>query len=190
MLNLAYIVFMALGCAYVLVAMFLGHGDWGGHGTEGGAEGGNGHADGHGALGKVSHTTFHFPFFSPLALATLCGSIGAYGLIALHGLGTTETASLLVAIPAAVATAYAVTYAGYRLIASSSGSSEIKLSDFPGAEAEVITPIPVGGLGEIAALVNGQRYTGPAREAEGHEVPRGTRVTIKAMVGTTFVVTR
>lgn len=204
-LSLAYIVFTVLGCAYVLFAVLLGHGDTPGDHADG-AEGVDAHAGDHGpagkaygvegtghgsatSLGQAGHA-FHFPLFSPLALATLCGSIGAYGLIALHGMGTSDTASLAVAIPAAVATAYAVTYVAFRLMAGSRGSSQIRLQDFPGADAEVITPIPAGGVGEIAALVGGQRYTGPAREAEGREVPRGARVKVQAMVGTTFVVSR
>jgi hypothetical protein len=187
-----------------------GHGgaDAHGHAGDGGHAGGDAHGDasghdhsgamkygvegsGHGSatsLGQAGPSAFHFPFFSPLALATLCGSIGAYGLIALHGLGVSETASLAVAIPAAVATAYAITYVGFRLMSGSRGSSQIRLQDFEGAPAEVITPIPAGGVGEIAAMVNGQRYAGPAREADGREVPRGAHVKVRAMVGTTFVV--
>ena len=205
-LSLAYVVFTVIGCVYVLFAVLLGHGDGGGDhavaGAHGDAHGGDhgpaGQAygvdgTGHGSassLGEAGQAAFHFPFFSPLALATLLGSIGAYGLIALHGLGTSDALSLAVAIPAALATAYAVTYAGFRVMTSSRGSSQIRLQDFAGAAAEVITPIPAGGVGEIAVIVSGQRYNGPAREAEGRDVPRGTQVRVKAMAGTTFVVTR
>jgi membrane protein implicated in regulation of membrane protease activity len=131
---------------------------------------------------------FHFPFFSPLALATLFACIGGYGLIALYGFHLNDTSSILVALPAAVVTAYGVTYAGFRIVGSSRGSSQIRLQDLAGADAEVITPIPKGGLGEVAALVGGQRYTAPAREAQGREVPRGAHVKVVKMVGTTLVV--
>jgi len=190
----------------VLVAVLMGHGDAPGNGhasADAHGHGGDGvhhgtdstsygvEASGHGSassLGEAGHSAFHFPFFSPLALATLCGAIGAYGLIALHGLGVSETVSLALAVPAAMVTAYVVTYVGFRLMAGSRGTSQIRLQDFQGVTAEVITPIPAGGVGEIAAMVNGQRYTGPARDADGREVPRGTHVTVKAMIGTTFVV--
>jgi membrane protein implicated in regulation of membrane protease activity len=131
---------------------------------------------------------FHFPFFSPLALATLFAAVGAYGLIALQGFGTGEGASLAIAVPAAFVTAYLVTYVGWRIISSSRGSSAIRLSALEGARAEVITPIPAGGIGEVAAIVQGQRFSGPAREQDGKEVPRGAHVTVKGMVGTTLVV--
>ena len=44
------------------------------------------------------------------------------------------------------------------------------------------------GMGEVAALVQGQRFTGAARESEGRELARGSRVTVKAMVGGTLIV--
>lgn len=175
--------------------MLTGHGD---SGADAGAEAGghladmhygvDGQGHGHASAGHGAAPSFHFPLFSPLALATLFAAVGAYGLIALHGFGASEGASLAVAVPAALATAYAVTYVGWRVISGSRGTSAIGLGQLAGVEAEVITPIPAGGLGEVAALVAGQRYAGPAREAEGREVARGARVTVQGMVGTTLVV--
>lgn len=148
--------------------------------------------EGHGSatVGEHGPASFQFPFFSPLALATLFGAVGAYGLIALHGLRTSAEASLAIAVPAALATAYAVTYGAFRIMAGSRGTSAIRLASLQGARAEVITPIPAGGVGEVAALVESQRYSGPAREEQGREVPRGAQVTIKGMVGTTLVVVK
>ena len=57
-----------------------------------------------------------------------------------------------------------------------------------GAPAEILTPIPAGGVGEAAALVQGQRFTAPARELDGNEVPRGAAVTVVRMTGSTLVV--
>lgn len=177
MLTLMFIVFAVLGCGYVIVAAFLGHfGDSGD---------GHGH-DGHDAHG---HAEFHFPFFSPLAVATLLAAVGSYGLIVQQGFGASETVSLLVAIPAALATTYAVTYVGWRLASSSQGSSMIRMEQLRGAPAEVTVPIAAGGVGEAAALLaGGHRYTAPAREANGRAVPRGAAVTVVDLLGTTLVV--
>jgi hypothetical protein len=41
----------------------------------------------------------------------------------------------------------------------------------------------------VAALVGGQRFTAPAREADGGALARGAAVTIVRMVGTTLLVT-
>ncbi|HSF03793.1 MAG TPA: NfeD family protein, partial [Solirubrobacterales bacterium] len=195
-----YIAFAVLGCGYVLVTALLGHfmdafdGGGDGHGAPDagghGAESYGVDAGGHGSVSAhdAGVAAFHFPFFSPLALATLVGAIGAFGLIAKHGFRAGDTVSLLVSLPAAFATAYAVTYAGWRLVQGSRGSSAIRLAELVGAPAEVLTPIPAGGLGEVAAVVAGQRYAGPAREAEGREVPRGAVVTVVRVIGSTLVV--
>lgn len=204
-----------LGCGYVLVATILGHvhlgdgGDAGGDAGHGGDGGDAGHGDGgdaaghdvggeHYGLGGQGHgsasagaatlTAFQFPFFSPLALATIIGSTGAYGLIAKAGWRASDVGSLLIALPAAAVTAYAVTYVAWRLVMSSRGSSQIRLAELAGARAEVITPIPAGGIGEVAAMVQSQRYNAPAREAHGREVARGTIVIVEGLVGTTLVV--
>ncbi|MBN2371494.1 MAG: hypothetical protein JXO72_13515 [Vicinamibacteria bacterium] len=207
-LTLTYIALAMLGSGYVLFSMLLGHfgsGDGAdGHAADHGGDFADGHAGDHGGTdygvdghghGDVSTSggalgSFHFPFFSPLALATSLGALGAYGLIAQFGLRVSNRMSLVVAIPAAFATAYLVTYVGWRLAASSIGSSQIRIMELRGASAEVITPIPVNGVGEIAAVVSGQRYTGPAREANGRAVSRGAHVTIKNLVGTTLIVVR
>jgi hypothetical protein len=194
MLTLAYIAFAVLGCGYVLVTALLGHVldafDGGGDGDAGHA---GGHAEasygvdatGHGAASALdaAHATFHFPFFSPLALAMLVGGIGAFGLIAKFGFNAGDAMSLVIAVPAALVTAYAVTYVGWRLVTGARGSSAIRAAELVGAPAEVLTPIPAGGVGEVAAVVAGQRYAGPAREVDGREVARGAAVTIVRVVG-------
>jgi hypothetical protein len=43
-------------------------------------------------------------------------------------------------------------------------------------------------VGEAAALVAGQRFTGPAREASGREVPRGAAARVVRLSGSTLVV--
>ncbi len=207
MLTLVYMAFAGLGCLYVVLAAFLGHtGDVGGHDAAG--AGGGGHAAhagdqaGHGGdtaygVGGGGHggvhatapaaASFHFPFFSPLALATLVAAIGGYGLIAKAALGAGDGASLAMAVPAAVLTAYAVTYLGWRLVSGATSSSLIRLDDLAGVAAEVTVPIPAGGVGEAMAVAGGQRYAAPAREVAGLAVARGATVTIVA-AGPTLVV--
>jgi membrane protein implicated in regulation of membrane protease activity len=210
MLTLTYILFAAGGCLYVLVAAFLGHAsdfvDFGhagpaGHvhaGPDGGSGPGHGgdsygvQGTGHGnaSTGTVGHPVFHFhfPFFSPLAIATLLAAIGGFGLIGKYGFGLNDGGSLLLAIPAAFATACGVTYAAFRLVAGARASSVIRMDQLTGSAAEVTAPIPAGGVGEAVAMVAGQRYAASAREAEGRAVPRGTAVTVVGMVGPTLLV--
>src|SRR5262245_55623192 len=116
MLTLAYIGLSVLGCAYIAIASFLGHFDFGSH-DGGHITSATGHdhtsvygldSGGHGTAtaGDAGAASFHFPFFSPLALATLFASIGGYGLITKHGFDLSDGASLLLAVPAAFVTAY------------------------------------------------------------------------------------
>src|ERR1700688_2499127 len=214
LLTLVYMAFAGLGCLYVVLAAFLGHtADVGGHDSSGAGGGGHaadasGHASasgghpsvaGHGdtAYGAGGHADvhatapaaagFHFPFFSPLALATVIAAIGGYGLIAKAAPGAGDGAQLAMAVPAAALTAYGVTYVGWRLVSGSTSSSLIRLEDLAGAAAEVTVPIPAGGVGEAMAVAGGQRYAAPAREVDGLAVARGATVTIVA-AGTTLVV--
>jgi membrane protein implicated in regulation of membrane protease activity len=207
-LSLTYLALALLGCGYVFVSMLLGHlhiGD-GGQGDGAGGDGGDGpgdaggdgvggghyglDGDGHGAAtsGGAGLAAFHFPFFSPLALSTIVGATGAYGLITKFGWQASDATSLLISIPAALVTAYAVTYLAWRIVMGSRGSSQIRLSDLKGVRGEVITPIPAHGIGEVAAMVQSERYNGPAREVDGREVSRGEIVIVEGMVGTTLVV--
>jgi hypothetical protein len=171
-----------------------GHAGHAGHAADGGGHGGRagqaGHGEGVYGIGGGGHggvhasapaaASFHFPFFSPLALATVVAAIGGYGLIAKAALGAGDGASLAMAVPAALLTAYAVTYAGWRLVRGSTSSSLIWLEDLEGAAAEVTVPIPAGGVGEAMAIADGQRYAAPAREVNGMAVPRGATVIIVA----------
>ncbi len=198
MLTLAYIALIGLGGGYVVVSVLLGQlfdfgdhaGTTAGHDAPGSAASGDYGSGGHGhaAAGELAAPSFHFPFFSPLALATLFAAIGSYGLLAKFGLRVGDSASLAIALPAALATTYGVTFAAWRLITSSQASSSLRTAQFVGATGEVMTPIPVGGLGEVAALVDGQRFVAPAREVQGKAVARGTAVKIVSMTGATLLV--
>lgn len=198
MLVLGYVVLAILGAGYVLVSMILGHlGDFGSHDASG--DGGGAHTasadygvdqSGHGeaTAGDGGAAAFHFPFFSPLALATLAASIGGLGLVARFGFRLADGPSLLVAVPGALVVTYFVTWVAWRLASGSRGTSAIRPEALVGVPAEILTPIPAGGVGEAAALVAGQRFTGPAREVSGREVPRGAAVKVVRLSGSTLVV--
>lgn len=198
MLVLGYVALAVLGAGYVLVSMVLGHlGDFGSH--DAGASAGDAHTatadygvdqSGHGeaTAGDGGPASFHFPFFSPLALAVLAASIGGLGLVARFGFRVADAPSLLVAVPGALAVTYFVTWIAWRLASGSRGTSAIRPEALAGAPAEILTPIPAGGVGEAAAFVAGQRFAGPAREVDGREVPRGASVTVVRLSGSTLVV--
>jgi membrane protein implicated in regulation of membrane protease activity len=199
MLVIGYIVLAVLGAGYVLVSMLLGHlVDFGTHdtGANVGAEGHTAGADygvdhaGHGdaTASAGGAPAFHFPFFSPLALATLFASIGGLGLVARFGARLSDPASLVAAVPTALVVTYVVTWVAWRVATGSRGTSTIRAESLVGVAAEILTPIPPGGVGEAAAMVGGQRFAGPAREEDGREVPRGAVVTVVRLSGSTLIV--
>ena len=67
-------------------------------------------------------------------------------------------------------------------------SSEGRLANVVGTSATIITPIPLDGVGEIAYVQAGSRYTAPARSENGVAVPNGATVKITRIVGTQFYV--
>jgi membrane protein implicated in regulation of membrane protease activity len=74
------------------------------------------------------------------------------------------------------------------LFSHTQGSSESHVAALVGTEANVITPIPENGVGEIAYVVGGTRYTAPARVENGRAVAGGKPVKITHVVGTQFYV--
>jgi hypothetical protein len=66
-------------------------------------------------------------------------------------------------------------------------SSESQVAKLVGQVATVITPIPAGGVGEIAYVQAGTRYTAPAREESGVLVTNGSEVKITRVVVSIYV---
>ena len=170
MLTLTYIALAVVGCGYVAVALALGQGADG----EGGLDGGDG--------------GFHFSLLSPVSVGALCGATGAIGLVATHGLGLSNPASVASALAGGLVFTYVATYVAWRLLVTSTGTQTVRESDLVGATGEVLTPIPENGLGEIVALARGQRHTAPARTSDGAPLPRGALVQVEKVAGVTLVV--
>jgi hypothetical protein len=57
-----------------------------------------------------------------------------------------------------------------------------------GQAASIVTPIPENGVGEIAYVQGGTRYTAPARATDGKPVGAGKGVRIAKIIGTQFFV--
>jgi membrane protein implicated in regulation of membrane protease activity len=67
-------------------------------------------------------------------------------------------------------------------------SSESRVGVLLGQTATIITPIPANGVGEIAYVQSGTRYSAPAREEKGAAVNSGQSVKIVRIVGSQFYV--
>ena len=136
---------------------------------------------GHGELGG-------FPSLTPITVASFVTAFGAFGIIARQAFNAdTGTSAISAAVGGIIIAVIAHFAFGYFLIAPQ-GSTEVKQKDIVGATAEVITPIPADGMGEVAFVAQGGRITYPARSADGTAIPRRTPVVIVELVGTVAVV--
>ena len=120
---------------------------------------------------------------SPLTIATFISAFGATGLVATGLFSASERGSVVWAALGGVIIS-ALVYIGFTyLFIKPQGSSEVKVSELRGHDAEVITPIPADGLGEIALVAQGGRVIYSARGKDGQAINRGTPVRITRVVG-------
>lgn len=180
--TLIYGICLVVGLAFTLISAVLGH-FFGGH--DGGDVGTGGHAEaGFDDTGLPSISAF-----SPTVLASFVTAFGAFGLIFTRIPATRSVwLSAPLAVLGGVGIAAATLWLFNTIFHKTQSSSESRVATVVGLTASVITPIPEGGVGEIAYVQAGARYTAPAR-AEGN-VAIGTNqpVRITRVVGTQFYV--
>ena len=177
-----YLFCLVVGLAFTLLSVALGH-FFGGHGDHVGGSGG------HAEAGADSSDMPGISIFSPTIIAAFVTAFGGFGIIFTE---IPATGKAVISAPLSIVAAFAVAGCLYKflgmLFSHTQGSSESHVAELVGAEANVITPIPANGVGEIAYVVRGTRYTAPARVESGGAVANGKSVKIKRIVGTQFYV--
>jgi membrane protein implicated in regulation of membrane protease activity len=187
-----YVICLVVGLVFTLLCAIFGH-FFGGHdadvGDVGGADGSVG-TGGHAEAGFADSGVPALSFFSPTVLATFVTAFGAIGTI-LSSIDSVRGKHLIIATIAAsggMAIAWVALMVFNTAFRKMQGSSESRVSRLIGQEANVITAIPAGGVGEIAYIQSGTRYNAPARTENGQPVAAGQLVRIKRVVGTQFYV--
>lgn len=155
-----------------------------------GAGTGNAANAAHAQHSDVSDTAGSPSPFSPVVMASAITTFGAVGLISMMGFGLSGLASTFVALGFSGAIGAAIFYGIVKFMYGSQSNSLFSLDDLIGCEADVITPVPAKGLGEIAYTVKGIRSTLAAKSLEGCEIRRGTPVIIREIAGSVAVVQR
>jgi hypothetical protein len=125
---------------------------------------------------------------SPITIATFITAFGAVGIITRQLFEVPAAFSLVWAVLGGLLLAGVMFLFYSRFLIGSQGSSEVRVSQLAGLTAEVIAPIPQGGVGEIALVAQGARVTYPARSSQGAAIPRGALVVIEQMLGTQALV--
>ena len=182
MATMIYLICLVVGLVFTLVSVVAGH-FFGGHGEHVGGSGG------HAEAGADASDMPGISIFSPTIMASFVTAFGGFGLIYTE---FPATSKVIVSAPLSIGSALAVAGVLYLFLSSvfrhTQSSSESHVASLAGTEASVATPIPENGVGEIAYIVGGTRYTAPARAENGAAIAGGKLVKITRVVGTQFYV--
>jgi len=177
-----YALCLIIGILFIAISAIFGHF----FGTDGHADVGTG---GHAEAGFDHSGVPGISFFSPLVLASFVTGFGAFGIIFS---GFKPTSSTWISAPLSIAGALCfalfVLWLFNTVFSKTQSSSESSVGSLAGLSASVITPVPENGVGEIAYVQGGTRYTAPARSEGGVAIPCGRPVRISRVVGTQFYI--
>lgn len=181
MLAGLYFFCLLVGLVYAVIATIIGghHFDFGGHDIAVG---------GHDVGTDYSGGEVQFSPASPVVIATFVTAFGAVGLISIFALKIPALLSILVSVIVALGIAAAVFMVFAKIFSVTQSSSEAIIADLVDTIGEVTTPISATGLGEIAYVQRGSRYSSPAKSVDGNPIDRNTSVKIVKVVGNTVYV--
>jgi len=180
---LVYSICFGVGLLFAIISAFVGH-LFGGH-------------DAHVDVGTGGHAEAGFeetgmPGLSPFSPTTVSSFITAFGALGLILSRIDATKSPWVSAPLATLGGLLIAGGVVMLFGTifhkTQSSSESHIGKLVGMTGTIITPIPANGVGEIAYVHGGSRYTAPARNERGVPVPNGQTVTIVRIVGSQFFV--
>jgi membrane protein implicated in regulation of membrane protease activity len=212
----AYIFCLVAGLILSIVSGFLGalmghvsggHAGGVGHDVGGHAVAGHGFHVGHGlhfGHGHVPHIGGHevaaeaaasptdvatqMSPISPPVISTFLTMFGFFGMLGEMGLHLPTLIAAPGAALVSVVAAALMFLAIAKFLSISQGTSHMAMADLVGSEAEVITPIPPDGLGEIAYSAPTGRASCPARSEAGTMIPKHSVVVITEMAGNVALV--
>ncbi len=177
-----YVACLALGLIFTVVSAVAGH-MFGGHDTDVGT-------GGHAEAGFDQSGIPGISFFSPTVLSCFVTAFGACGLILTR---IEATRSVWISAPTSAVVGVLMAFVAFLLFnfmfKKTQSSSESRVSSLVGQTASILTPIPQDGVGEIAYVQGGSRYTAPARSEFGTAITAGKTVKITRVAGTQFFVT-
>jgi membrane protein implicated in regulation of membrane protease activity len=171
-----------VGMLFTICSALLGH-------LFGGSDHGDVGTGGHAEAGFDHSGMPGMSLFSPTVIASFVTALGGFGMI-FSKIETTRSVwvSAPLSIVCGLGIAGAVFWLFNVLFSKTQSSSESRVATLVGMNATVITPIPQQGVGEIAYVQAGSRYTAPARTESGCAVAGGATVKINRVVGAQFYV--
>ena len=181
---LIYSIIFGVGLVFTIVSAALGHFFGGDHEV---------HSDigtgGHAEAGFEQTGMPGMSPFSPTIVASFVTALGGFGMI-FSSIKATENVwvSAPLSILGGLLIAAGVFFMFEFFFQKLQSSSESRVATLLGQTATIITPIPANGVGEIAYVQAGTRYTAPARNEHGASIANGQAVKIVRIVGTQFYV--
>ncbi|HZO55841.1 MAG TPA: hypothetical protein VFB63_24240 [Bryobacteraceae bacterium] len=176
---LIYLLCFGVGLLFTIVSAVLGD-VFGGHGVDHGDVGTGGHAE-----AGFEHSGM--PGLSPFSPTTIASFITAFGGLGLIFSRIEATKPVYISAPLSAIGGLAIAGGIFlifnKIFSKTQSSSEGRVATLVGVHATVITPIPQHGVGEIAYVQAGCRYTAPARSETGAAVAGGATVKIMRIVG-------
>lgn len=187
-LFIAYVACFGIGLLFTIVTAFLGH-LFGGHDADAGPGGGDVGSGGHAEAGFGGD---HMPAITPLSPTTIASFVTAFGGFGMILSRLEATRSPLLSLPLSLLGGLTIAFLVFllfrTLFARTQSSSESHVAGLVGREASIITPVPPGGVGEIAYVDGGVRYTAAARTLDGRPVAAGATVVVCRIVANQFYV--
>jgi membrane protein implicated in regulation of membrane protease activity len=176
-----YLICLGTGLLFTVLSAVAGH--FAGH---------IGHVDGSGGHAEAGADASDSPgvsLFSPTIIAAFIMAFGGFGIV-FHEIPATSRAyvSAPLALLGGLLTTVALVFVLRELFRHTQSSSEGKVGGLVGSNATVISPFPANGMGEIAYVQSGTRYTAPAREETGLALASGQNVRITRITGSQFFV--
>lgn len=177
-----YAICLVVGLLFTLISAVAGHFFGGDHGGDVGT-------GGHAEAGFDSSGVPGISFFSPTVLASYMTAFGAFGLIFSKIEATSSVwASAPLSLLGGGLVAAGIFWLFNTMFKKTQSSSESHVATLVGLTASIATPIPVNGVGEIAYIQGGSRYSAPARSEKGVAINAGQPVKITRIIGTQFYV--
>lgn len=182
-----YAICFGVGLAFTLFSALFGHLFGGGH--EAHVDVGHAHGGDHSCGDSDQGGMPDLSPCSPTILASFVTAAGGLGMIFSRiDIMRPLWISLPLSVLGGLVVAAVVFFLFNAVFSQVQGSSESRVATLIGQSATIITPIPEGGVGEIAYVQAGTRYTAPARSSQDQPVDRGKTVYIVRIVGAEFFV--
>lgn len=129
-----------------------------------------------------------YPWIEPMTIVGAITAFGGAGLLLTEYAGLGAGATVILALLIAFLLGAGVFFLYVKPMKNSENSTAYSVNDFAGALAEVITPIPEKGYGEVLVRAGAGYSNQIAGSFDGRPIPGGSRVVVVEVKDSTLYV--